>query len=312
MNTVFIACIAACYLPTLAIEIVRRQSVLEPLDGETSVHRITFSFLATVFLTLIGICIQTWYLIGKIDIVDDLTPLSSLQGGFLSASWLLSIIFLASLRRSYGSIFSILIMTASLCLITLALCWGSDQTFPRQPVMHSWGIIHGLSQLTFFVSLTIGLIVGILYLWQDRRLKQRLSLVTWKLPSLERLARANRSSLIWALVALAPGIVSGVVLLNARHGTISFADFAFNPAILGSLIIFIWILLTIIRSTLMGALTEARATARRTIFLFVLLAISLVAAYFTPNGHLRSEWSSSQSSPEIQKTESLPVQEDAL
>ena len=86
MNTVFIACIAACYLPTLAIEIVRRQSVLEPVDGETSVHRITFSFLATVFLTLIGICIQTWYLIGKIDIVDDLTPLSSLQGGFLSAS----------------------------------------------------------------------------------------------------------------------------------------------------------------------------------------------------------------------------------
>ena len=288
MNNLQILCIACCFLPALIIEIMRRRASTDTLDESSeqtaSADSVSVPFLTTVFLTLVGLIIQTLLLIGKTDLSANLTPLSSFQGVGLSASWLLSLIFLASLRRSAGTIFPILTMTASLCLIVAAF-WTSDAQFPRQPVMRWWGLVHGLSQLTFFVSLTIGLIVGILYLWQDRRLKLRLSLSTWKLPPLERLARINRSSLIWSLAALAPGIVSGFVLLNARPGAISPADYALSPTIIGSLIIFLWILWTIIRSVVFGAFTEAKATARRTIFLFILLTITLVAAYFSPIGH---------------------------
>lgn len=289
MNNLQIVCIACCFFPALIIEIMRRRASSDLMDESSdqtsrTTHRVTLPFLATVFLTLVGLIIQTLYLVGKTDISANLTPLSSLQGVVLSASWLLSLIFLASLRRSAGTIFPILTMTASLCLIVAAF-WAPVSLFPRQPVIHWWGLVHGLSQLTFFVSLTIGLIVGILYLWQDRRLKLHLSRGTWKLPPLERLARINQSSLIWSFAALAPGIVSGFVLLNARPGNISPADYAFSPTIIGSLIIFLWILWTIIRSTVFGAFTEAKATARRTIFLFILLTITLVAAYFSPVGH---------------------------
>lgn len=289
MNNLQILCIVCCYLPALIIEIIRRRANSELTDessdqASSSADSVSVPFLATVFLTLVGLIIQSLFLIEKTDLSVNITALSSLQGIFLSASWLLSLIFLASLRRSAGAIFPILTMTASLCLIVAAF-WASDALFPRQPVMRWWGLVHGLSQLTFFVSLTIGLIVGILYLWQDRRLKLRLSRGSWKLPPLERLARINRSSLIWSLAALAPGIVSGFILLNARKGTISPADYALSPTIIGSLIIFLWILWTIIRSSIFGAFTEAKATARRTIFLFILLAITLVAAYFSPIGH---------------------------
>ena len=306
MNNLQIVCIACCFLPALIIEIMRRRASSDLLDESSeqtaSADSVKMPFLATVFLTLVGLIIQTLYLVGKTDISANLTPLSSFQGVVLSASWLLSLIFLASLRRSAGTIFPILTMTASLCLI-IAAFWAPVSLFPRQPVMRWWGLVHGLSQLTFFVSLTIGLIVGILYLWQDRRLKLRLSRGTWKLPPLERLARINRSSLIWSLAALAPGIVSGFVLLNARPGNISPTDYAFSPTIIGSLIIFLWILWTIIRSVVFGAFTEAKATARRTIFLFILLTITLVAAYFSPIGH----WSV-QSAEEIntETSDSLP------
>ena len=289
MNNLQIVCIACCFLPALIIEIMRRRASSDLLDESSdqtspTADSVSVPFLTTVTLTLVGLIIQTQYLIGKTDLSSNLTALSSLQGVFLSASWLLSLIFLASLRRSVGTIFPILTMTASLCLI-LAAFWAPVSLFPRQPVMRWWGLVHGVSQLTFFVSLTIGLIVGVLYLWQDRRLKLRLSRGTWKLPPLERLARINRASLIWSLAALAPGIVSGFVLLNARPGTISPADYAFSPTIIGSLIIFLWILWTITRSVVFGAFTEAKATARRTIFLFILLTITLVAAYFSPIGH---------------------------
>ncbi len=289
MNNLQIVCIACCFLPALIIEIMRRRVSSDLLDESSdltspSAHSVRMPFLATVFLTLVGLIIQSLYLVGKTDLSANQTALSSMQGVFLSASWMLSLIFLASLRRSAGTIFPILTMTASLCLI-IAAFWAPVSLFPRQPVMRWWGLIHGLSQLTFFVSLTIGLIVGILYLWQDRRLKLHLSRGTWKLPPLERLARINRASLIWSLAALAPGIVSGFVLLNARPGNINPADYAFSPTIIGSLIIFLWILWTIIRSVVFGAFTEAKATARRTIFLFLLLTITLVAAYYSSIGH---------------------------
>ena len=290
MHNSQIICIFCCYLPALIIEILRRRShsdfsentLRQTTAGSESVSG---SFLTTVFLTLIGLIVQTLYLIGKMDLSVNLTPLSSPQGIMLSASWLLSLIFLASLRRAYGTVFPILTMTAS--LILLAAAFGAPESlFPRQPVMRWWGLIHGLSQLTFFVSLTVGLIVGVLYLWQDRRLKLRLSRGSWRLPPLERLARINRSSLIWSFAALAPGIVSGFVLLNARPGSISPTEYALSPTIIGSLIIFLWILWTIIRSTVFGAFNEAKATARRTIFLFILLTVTLIAAYLSPFGHL--------------------------
>ena len=309
MNNLQIVCIACCFLPALIIEIMRRRASTESLDDSSeqtaSANSVSVPFLITVFLTLVGLIIQTLYLVGKTDLSSNLTALSSLQGVFISASWLLSLIFLASLRRSAGTIFPILTMTASLCLI-LAAFWAPVSLFPRQPVMRWWGLVHGLSQLTFFVSLTIGLIVGILYLWQDRRLKLRLSRGTWKLPPLERLARINRSSLIWSLAALAPGIVSGFVLLNARPGTISPADYALSPTIIGSLIIFLWILWTIIRSVVFGAFNEAKATARRTIFLFILLTITLVAAYFSPIGHW-SVQSAEESQTETPDASPAPV-----
>ena len=313
MNNLQIVCIACCFLPALIIEIMRRRASSDLLDESseqtTSADSVTVPFLATVFLTLVGLIVQTLYLIGKTDLSANLTALSSMQGVFLSASWLLSLIFLASLKRSAGTIFPILTMTASLCLI-IAAFWAPVSLFPRQPVMRSWGLVHGLSQLTFFVSLTIGLIVGILYLWQDRRLKLRLSRGTWKLPPLERLARINRASLIWSLAALAPGIVSGFVLLNARPGTINPADYAFSPTIIGSLIIFIWILWTIIRSVVFGAFTEAKATARRTIFLFILLTITLVAAYYSSTGHW-SVQSAEESQIEASDDSAAPVPQAA-
>lgn len=314
MNNLQIVCIACCFLPALIIEIIRRRASSDLLDESPdqtspSAHSVRMPFLATVFLTLIGLIIQSLYLVGKTDLSSNLTALSSMQGVFLSASWLLSLIFLASLRRSAGTIFPILTMTASLCLI-LAAFWAPVSLFPRQPVMRWWGLIHGISQLTFFVSLTIGLIVGILYLWQDRRLKLRLSRGTWKLPPLERLARINRASLIWSLASLAPGIASGFVLLNARPGTINPADYAFSPTIIGSLIIFLWILWTIIRSVVFGAFTEAKATARRTIFLFILLTITLSAAYFSSTGHWRvqpaEETQAEASDANTDASESLP------
>ena len=111
MNNLQIVCIACCFLPALIIEIMRRRANSDLLDESSeqtaSADSVSLPFLTTVFLTLVGQIVQTLYLIGKTDLSANLTALSSLQGVLLSASWLLSLIFLASLRRSAGTIFPI-------------------------------------------------------------------------------------------------------------------------------------------------------------------------------------------------------------
>ena len=106
MNNLQIVCIACCFLPALIIEIMRRRASSDLLDESSdksspSAHSVRMPFLATVFLTLVGLIIQSLYLVGKTDLSSNLTALSSMQGVFISASWLLSLIFLASQRGNH-------------------------------------------------------------------------------------------------------------------------------------------------------------------------------------------------------------------
>lgn len=303
MNKIHIICFLGCYLLAWAAELFRRWKYSDESEESTSAFRLSgwTLFIVTVGFTLAGLFAQTLYLSIRVNLINGVTPLSNLQGALLCASWMLSVIYLAALKRNNYTIFPLMILTTSLALILAAAFWASEEPFGRQPVMHAWGLIHGISQLTFFVSLTVGVIAGILYLWQDRRLKRKLPRSSWRLPSLERLAGINRASLIWSLVAMAPGIFSGVILLGRRQGGACVSDYLFDPTILGSTIIFFWILWTVIRSASWGGFSEAKATARRTIFLFILLALTLIAAYYSPVGHWRGADTNSAPQPAIQE-----------
>lgn len=295
MNRVHIICFAVCYLIALGADILRRRENLT--DGSVSETdpdsptRTIFSrwslFLITVGFTLSGLLAQTLYLNRFLDWSTGLTPLSTLKGCLFSVSWFLAVVYLSSLRCRKQTIFPVLLLLTALAFIGVGAALGNSPGFARQPVYVAWGIVHGVSQMVFFTSLMIGVIVGCLYLIQARRLKRRRGMNGIRLPSLEWLARANRRSLVCSVVALVPGIFSGIVLLQLRQNPADWKDFIFDPTILGSSIIFLWLIWTLIRGRIYQPFSEGTATARRTIFLFAVLILTMLAAFFAPRGHLR-------------------------
>lgn len=296
MNNVHVICFVGCYLIAFGADLLRRGRYLSDYSESESAAgsgRLVLSrwtlFLCSVGFTLAGLAAETLFLNRFLDWTTGTTPLSTLKGCLFSVSWFLAVVYLASLRSRKQTVFPLALILSVLILIGAASSLGDSPRFARTPVYLAWGMVHGVSQLVFFTSLTIGLIVGFLYLVQAKRLKSRRGMGGIRLPSLEWLARANRRSLIWSVVALVPGIVSGIVLLRLRQIPTNWQDFVFDPTILGSSIIFLWLFWTLVRGRIYQPFNEGHATARRTIFLFVLLVLTMLAACFAPRGHLRSQ-----------------------
>jgi cytochrome c-type biogenesis protein CcsB len=156
--------------------------------------------------------------------------------------------------------------------LTFAASAIAGGTRPLPPVLHSvWLPVHvGLAFLGDAVF-ALAFSASLLYLVQERRLKAHRSLGPLRhLPSLETLDRVNYTCLVWGLILLTLGIVTGIVWAHEAWGRF----WATDPKLVFSLLV--WGIYVVLLQGRMTAGWRGRWAAQLTIAGFAVIVISLV------------------------------------
>jgi cytochrome c-type biogenesis protein CcsB len=137
----------------------------------------------------------------------------------------------------------------------------------RSPLLPVHVVLAFLGDAVFALASSASL----LYLVQERRLKSR-RVRGWlgRLPSLETLDRLNYRCLVWGLVLLTLGIVSGIVWAHAAWGRFWSSD----PKLVFSLVT--WVIYVVLLQGRMTAGWRGRRAATLTIAGFTVILVSLV------------------------------------
>jgi cytochrome c-type biogenesis protein CcsB len=142
---------------------------------------------------------------------------------------------------------------------------------PLPPVLDSaWLPVHVVLSSLGDAVFALAFCASLLYLVQERRLKSRRARVLRFLPSLETLDRLNYACLVWGLILLTLGIVSGIVWAHTAWGRFWSSD----PKLVFSMVT--WGIYVILLQGRMTAGWRGRWAATLTIAGFAVIVISLV------------------------------------
>ena len=156
--------------------------------------------------------------------------------------------------------------------LTLGAALGGAGAHPIPPVLHSlWLPVHVLLAILGDALFAIAFSASLLYLVQERRLKGRRGRGTFRhLPSLEALDRVSHRCLVWGLVLLTLGIVTGIVWAHEAWG---------QPWLLDPKLIFtaaIWALYMVLLQGRMTAGWRGRWAAQLTVAGFAVVVLSFI------------------------------------
>jgi len=265
-------CFAASYGVALALELSRLW-FRSGLRGAVMVGFAAAGFLAhTLFLY--------YRAVSSVGV-----PLSSNRDWYLVAAWVLASVYLYLTVYHRKTAFGVFILPLVLGLIGVGTFLADPTPFPRQPALEIWGMVHSVSLLLACVSVIVGFVAGLMYLWQERRLKQKLPPPRGlRLPSLEWLQRANSHATVTSVLLLGLGILSGVVLNMIRLAPGMNRIPWYDPFVLSTVGMFCWLLTAAGIVALYRPARVGRKVAYLTMVSFVFLVVALAVGL---SGHTR-------------------------
>jgi len=232
----------------------------------------------SVALCCIGLILHTLSLCSRM-IESGIFPLSKVYESIAFFSWALVIISLV-LGRWYKiyalGAFILPVAVASLCGALLL----PKSITPFDPLLHSnWFLIHTIFSVTGFVFFGISFSVGIMYLIQDRLLKQkRLTNFFYKLPPLNMLDDISIKVLSLGFFLLTIGIMAGFFWAKTAFGSISITDTKMLFALLS------WVFYLVIFHGRYSLGWRAKKGAFLSVLGFVLVMAAFAATtYFSQN-----------------------------
>ena len=227
MPNVNLSCFLLSYLVAFGLDVARLRS------------KLAWSRWVAILFGGAGLLAHTLYLLLRSS-QSQLPPLLS-----SAHDWLLVLAWLAVLTHLFVSLLDATIASGLLVWpIVLALVGASYLVTSSQSQVldfhRGWKMLHAAMLVLGTATILLGLVLSLLYLWQHRRLKggqMRNSGLT--LPSLERLERFNRWSILVSVPFLTFGVATGVLLsfLNDDDARLAWAD----PVVLGGSVM--WLLM---------------------------------------------------------------------
>ena len=193
-----------------------------------------------------GLVAQTLYLLLRSSQMHQPPLLSSAHDWLLVLAWLavLTHLFVSLLDSSIAS--GIVVWPVVLCLVVGSLFVDSSKN-QGLDFHHNWKMLHASMLVLGTAAILCGFVLSLLYLWQHRRLKHRQMLQSGlTLPSLERLERFNRWSVLLSVPLLTCGVATGIGLAFAKQNVaLTWTD----PVVLGGAVtwlfmcgMFVWLL----------------------------------------------------------------------
>ena len=227
MPNVNLSCFLLSYLVAFGLDVARLRS------------KSAWSRWVAILFGGAGLLAHTLYLLLRSSL-SQLPPLLS-----SAHDWLLVLAWLAVFTHLFVSLLDATIASGLVVWpIVLALVGASHfVTSSSSQVLdfhRGWKMLHAAMLVLGTATILLGLVLSLLYLWQHRRLKggqMRNSGLT--LPSLERLERFNRWSILVSVPLLTFGVATGVLLsfLNDDDARLAWAD----PVVLGGSVM--WLLM---------------------------------------------------------------------
>jgi cytochrome c-type biogenesis protein CcsB len=222
-------------------------------------------------LLTIGLATHVIALVMRAAAVGSMPAASLGESLSILAVLLVGLFLLAQLRAPLVALGAIVAPLAfGLAFAAMALKGAVE---PLPPILHSvWFPLHvGISLLGDAVF-ALAFSASVLYLIQERRLKaHRGRGKLGPMPSLETLDRVSHTCLVWGLVLLTFGVVSGIVW---AHVVWSNRQWMSDPKILFTLLV--WLLYVVLLQGRMTAGWRGRWAAQLTIAGFLVIVLSLV------------------------------------
>ena len=168
-----------------------------------------------------GFVAHTLYLVNR-SRESALPPLlSSPHDWMLVLAWLVVAIYLFAMASDRDLVLGVFLLPVVLILIACAY-FSSRLAHPdaAQVALKGWGMLHASLLLFGIGGVIMGLLLAAMFVFQHSRLKRRRILGNrLRMPSLERLARWNRLSIILSVPLLTLGMVAGVILAVLSDGS---------------------------------------------------------------------------------------------
>lgn len=245
LENVTIFCFLASYAVAQALELVR-------LAGRVPVRR-----MALLGFGIAGFVAHTIYLIVRSRQTDLPPLLSSTRDWTLVLAWLAILFYLVLSLVDRDLAVGLFLLPLVLALIVASYFVGGEPNAlvaganggATDLAVKRWALLHAAFLVLGIGAVLLGLVFGMMYLVQHRRLKKQQTLVGgFTLPSLERLAKLNWWAVVVAVPLLTLGLATGAGLAiyhRRRDVDLSLADpvIVVNGAVwLAMLAFFVWLL----------------------------------------------------------------------
>ena len=247
MSNVNLFCFFASYMLVLGLELHR---FVKRSEGRR---------IAMLILGFAGLAAHTLYILDRSRQANLPPLLSSSYDWLLVLAWIIVAFYLYLTVSNKDLPVGIFLLPVVQLLLVVAYVvnppaeiTGEPSEIAVQQAVDRWSMLHSVLLVFGIAGIILGLMHGMMYLVQHRRLKHgQVFLNSLRLPSLERLASLNWWSIVLAVPLLSLGLLTGVILIlvKASRGEMQFSWF--DPAVVVSLAawlvmaaFFLWLLKT--------------------------------------------------------------------
>jgi ABC-type uncharacterized transport system permease subunit len=211
------------------------------LDLTRSAVRIPGRGLLTIAFTAAGLFAHGAYLIARAVGQNTGGESGMLAGWYdwsLLVAWGMAACFLILYLRRPDTSVGLFLLPAVLVVVALASLTRDWAPFSRVEAVGLWRSVHGLAMMVGAAAVLLGFIAGLMYLTQAHRLKSKQAgRRRLKLPALEWLQGMNRHCLVVSTIAVAIGVLAGVVMNLNQWGNVPWTE----GGVVLPLILFAWL-----------------------------------------------------------------------
>lgn len=157
-----------------------------------------------------GFLLHTFFIFAEAKESHVYLPLSTFREVLVFFAWALAFVYAVLLRRVRHEMFGLILLPFLLAFLGIAFFMGEGKAIPLEYMDNHYFLVHILSAFFGYASFTLSFVAATLYLIQSNAIKsKRLGNFYDKLPPLMELERFIFHAVMWGVLLLGIGILSG-------------------------------------------------------------------------------------------------------
>lgn len=288
METIFAISTLALFGIAWVLGWWRMREPTSVLEGSTDAnnHLLSGPVLAKAIIVsvLLGLVTESLFLITHVQktLAENWVPSGWFIWGVLG-SWVMVAILVLQLNHRRMHVFGLFVLPVASALFVIGYFSNASEAAVVAESQPFWRWLHAGSLLLGTVSVVFAFTSGALYMIQSNRLKHKKPSLGFRLPSLEKLQDYGERGLLASSLALALGLVSGIIMnLMSQTGT-PMVNWS-HPVVWTSSILLLWLVAATFFNVFYQPARYGRKVAYLTIASGLFLALELIIVLWSGHG----------------------------